>query len=81
MLESTFDLLAGLFLGALILLIGFCVVGSIVVALRALSQESDQRIPSTGMKITSPRRPDWAGVKAEKRLPKLPARDTAKLHW
>ena len=37
MLTSTIELLAGLCLEAVILLIGFCIVGSIVAALRAIS--------------------------------------------
>jgi hypothetical protein len=40
MLENTVELLAGLFLSALTLLIGFCIVGSIVAALRAVSRGS-----------------------------------------
>jgi len=38
MLESSVELLGGLFLSALALLIGSCIVGSIVAALRALSR-------------------------------------------
>jgi hypothetical protein len=41
MLESIVELLFGLFLSALILLIGSCIAGSIVAALRAVSRESD----------------------------------------
>ena len=37
MLESAVELLGGLCLSALTLLIGFCIVGSIVAALRAVS--------------------------------------------
>jgi hypothetical protein len=37
MLTSTIELLAGLCLEAVILLIGFCIVGSIVAALRAIT--------------------------------------------
>jgi hypothetical protein len=37
MLESAVELLGGLFFGALVLLIGFCAVGSMVAALRAVS--------------------------------------------
>jgi len=37
MLTSTIELLASLCLEAVILLIGFCIVGSIVAALRAIS--------------------------------------------
>jgi hypothetical protein len=40
MLESVVELLGGLFLSALTLLIGSCIVGSIVAALRAVSRES-----------------------------------------
>jgi hypothetical protein len=40
MVESTIELLGGLCLSALILLIGVCIVGSIVVALRAVSRGS-----------------------------------------
>jgi hypothetical protein len=40
MLESTVELLGGLFLSALTLLIGSCIVGSIVAALRAVSRGS-----------------------------------------
>jgi len=39
MLESIVELLFGLFLGALTLLVGSSVVGSIVAALRAVSRE------------------------------------------
>jgi hypothetical protein len=39
MLESAVELLGGLFFGAVVLLIGFCVVGSMVAALRAVSRE------------------------------------------
>jgi hypothetical protein len=38
MVESTVELLGGLCLSALILLIGVCIVGSIVAALRAAGQ-------------------------------------------
>jgi hypothetical protein len=38
MLESTVELVGGLCLSALTLLIGFCIVGSVVVALRAVSR-------------------------------------------
>jgi hypothetical protein len=41
MLESLVELLFGLFLSALILLIGSCVPGSSVAALRAVSREND----------------------------------------
>jgi hypothetical protein len=40
MLEGTVELLGGLFLSALTLLIGSCIVGSIVAALRAVSRGS-----------------------------------------
>jgi hypothetical protein len=40
MLEGTVELLGGLSLSALILLIGVCIVGSIVAALRAVSRGS-----------------------------------------
>jgi hypothetical protein len=40
MLESTAELLGGLCLSALISLIGFCIVGSMVAALRAVSRAS-----------------------------------------
>ena len=40
MLESTVELLGGLGLIALTLLIGLCIVGSIVAALRAVSRSS-----------------------------------------
>jgi hypothetical protein len=40
MLESTVELLGNLFLAALTLLIGACIVGSIVAALRAVSRGS-----------------------------------------
>jgi hypothetical protein len=40
MLESTVELLGGLGLSALTLLSGVCIVGSIVAALRAVSQGS-----------------------------------------
>jgi hypothetical protein len=39
--ESMVELLSGLFWGALPLLIIFCIVGSVVAALRAVSRESD----------------------------------------
>jgi hypothetical protein len=39
--ESMVELLSGLFWGALPLLIIFCIVGSIIAALRAVSRESD----------------------------------------
>ncbi len=59
MLESAVELLGGLFFGAVVLLIGFCVVGSMVAALRAVSREcasssvrqealTAQRTPSFG---------------------------------
>ena len=38
MVESTIELLSGFCLSALILLIAFCIGGSIVAALRAVSQ-------------------------------------------
>lgn len=41
MVESMVELLSGLFWGALLLLIIFCIVGSIVAALRAVSREND----------------------------------------
>jgi hypothetical protein len=41
MLESIVELLFGLFWGALILLVGSSIVGSIVAALRGVSHESD----------------------------------------
>jgi hypothetical protein len=41
MVESMVDLLFGLFWGALTLLIIFCILGSIVAALRAVRGESD----------------------------------------
>lgn len=41
MLESMVELLFGLCFSALILLVGSCVLGSIVAALRAVSRESD----------------------------------------
>ena len=40
MLESVVELLGGLFLSALTLLIGSCIVGSIVAALRGVSREN-----------------------------------------
>jgi hypothetical protein len=40
MLESTVELLGGLFLSALTFVIGSCIVGSIVAALRAVSRGS-----------------------------------------
>jgi len=40
MLESTVELLGGLFLSTLALLIDFCVFGSIAAALRAVSRGS-----------------------------------------
>ena len=40
LLESTIELLGGLGLSALTLLISFCIVGSIVAALRAVSRGS-----------------------------------------
>jgi hypothetical protein len=41
MIESIVELLFGLFWGALILLVGSSIVGSIVAALRGVSRESD----------------------------------------
>lgn len=41
MLESTVEFLGGLLLSALILLVGACILGSIVAALRAVRLESD----------------------------------------
>jgi hypothetical protein len=41
MLESTVELLGGLLLSALILLVGACILGSIVAALRAVRRERD----------------------------------------
>ena len=41
MVESMVELLSGLFWAALPLLIIFCIVGSIVAALRAVSREND----------------------------------------
>jgi hypothetical protein len=41
MLESTVELLSGIFLSALILLVSACILGSIHSALRAVSRESD----------------------------------------
>jgi hypothetical protein len=43
MIESIVELLFGLFWGALILLVGSSIVGSIVAALRRVSHESDYR--------------------------------------
>ncbi len=40
MLDSSVELLGGLFLSALALLIGSCIVGSIVAALRAVGRGS-----------------------------------------
>ena len=42
MLECIVELMGGLFLSALPLLIGFCIVGSIVAALRAIGGESEE---------------------------------------
>jgi hypothetical protein len=44
MLESTVDLVGGLFLTALALLIGSCIVGSIVAALRAVGRGTVQSV-------------------------------------
>ena len=41
MLEIVVELLFGLLLSALILLVGACILGSIVAALRAVNRESD----------------------------------------
>jgi hypothetical protein len=41
MLESAVELLGGLFFGALVLLIVFCAVGSMVAALRAVSRAAN----------------------------------------
>ena len=41
MFESIVELLGGLLLSALILLVGACILGSIVAALRAVRRESD----------------------------------------
>jgi hypothetical protein len=40
MLESTVELLGGLFVSALLLLIGLCIVGSILAALQAVGRRS-----------------------------------------
>jgi len=40
MLESTVELLGGLTLSALMLLVGACILGSILAALRAVNRES-----------------------------------------
>jgi hypothetical protein len=40
MLKNTVELLCGLFLSALALLIGSCIIGSVVAALRAVSRGS-----------------------------------------
>ena len=42
MLGSIVELLFGLFLSALILLVGACILGSMFAALRAVSRESDR---------------------------------------
>ena len=42
MLKSAVELLGGLFFGALVLLIGFCAVGSVVAALRAVSPAANR---------------------------------------
>jgi hypothetical protein len=58
MVESMVELLFGLFFGALTLLIGSCILGSIVAALRAVSRESDgdrekgREIFASGAKVT-----------------------------
>jgi hypothetical protein len=44
MLESSVELLGGLCLGTLTLLIGFCILGSIVAALRAVNRGSGTAI-------------------------------------
>jgi len=58
-IESMVELLFGLCLSALILLIPFCIVGSIVAALRAVNRESDgerekvKEIFASGAKVTA----------------------------
>lgn len=51
MLKSTFELLPDLLLAALTLLAGFCIVGSIVAALRAVNRESNTVIPKQMMEV------------------------------
>ena len=41
MLQSTAELLGGILLSALIVLVGACILGSILAALRAVRRESD----------------------------------------
>jgi hypothetical protein len=58
MLEIVVELLLGLWLSALILLVGACILGSIVAALRAVNRESDgerekvKEIFASGAKVT-----------------------------
>lgn len=58
MLEIVVELLFGLLLSALILLVGACILGSIVAALRAVNRESDgerekvKEIFASGAKVT-----------------------------
>jgi hypothetical protein len=58
MLEIVVELLFGLLLSALILLVGACILGSIVAALRAANRESDgerekvKEIFASGAKVT-----------------------------
>jgi hypothetical protein len=59
MLESAVELLGGLFFGAVVLLIGFCVVGSMVAALRAVSRESASS-PVRHDALTAHRTPGFA---------------------
>jgi hypothetical protein len=65
MLESTVELLGGLFVSALLLLIVFCIVGSTVAALRAVRSAAvsrrrgeitvAQESPRTGESCATPR--------------------------
>ena len=56
MLESAVELLDGLFFAAVVLLIGFCAVGSMVAALRAVSREVRQLGPIRPEALTAANR-------------------------
>jgi hypothetical protein len=63
MLESTVELLGGLFVSSLLLLIGVCIVGSTVVALRAVSRRSAAVSRRREQSRVAHRRPkDWSGL-------------------
>jgi hypothetical protein len=63
MLDSTVELLGGLCLIALPLLISFCIVGSIVAALRAVSRgRATLRTRREGITMSQGERKNWRGL-------------------